>query len=75
MDIALFELDHTLIPFDSAVAFTRHLIDEGVLEPDFEAEYPQSFRCVSRARIAPSRADPQCLGPKASAKSGLESLP
>lgn len=74
MDIALFELDHTLIPFDSAVAFTRHLIDEGVLEPDFEAEYPQ-LSVRSRARIAPSRADPQCLGPKASAKSGLESLP
>lgn len=39
MDIALFDLDHTLIPFDSGSAFTRHLAARGALPPDFEAQY------------------------------------
>jgi hypothetical protein len=49
VDIALFDLE--LIPYDSAAAFTRHLIDEGVLEPDFEAEYePRSDAASARTR-------------------------
>ncbi|WP_280151514.1 HAD family hydrolase [Piscinibacter sp. XHJ-5] len=39
MRIALFDLDHTLIPFDSGAAFARHLIDLGVLDAGFEAQY------------------------------------
>ena len=39
MDIALFDLDHTLIPFDSGSAFTRHLAARGALPPEFEAQY------------------------------------
>lgn len=39
MDIALFDLDHTLIPFDSGAVFTRHLAARGALPPDFEAQY------------------------------------
>lgn len=44
MDIALFDLDHTLIPFDSGAAFTRHLIGLGALEPEFEAQYLEQCR-------------------------------
>jgi HAD superfamily hydrolase (TIGR01490 family) len=39
MQIALFDLDHTLIPFDSGAAFTRHLAARGALEAGFEAQY------------------------------------
>lgn len=37
--IALFDLDHTLIPFDSGNAFTRFLIERGVLDAAFERGY------------------------------------
>ena len=39
MQIALFDLDHTLIPFDSGSMFTRHLAKLGALDDDFEAHY------------------------------------
>lgn len=39
MDLALFDLDHTLIPFDSGSVFTRHLAERGALPPTFEAQY------------------------------------
>ena len=39
MEIALFDLDHTLIPFDSGSVFTRHLASRGALPPEFEAQY------------------------------------
>jgi HAD superfamily hydrolase (TIGR01490 family) len=39
MQIALFDLDHTLIPFDSGSMFTRHLASLGALEDGFEARY------------------------------------
>lgn len=39
MDIALFDLDHTLIPFDSGAAFAHFLTARGALPPGFEAEY------------------------------------
>ena len=32
--LALFDLDHTLIPFDSGLAWTRFLVTRGVLGPD-----------------------------------------
>jgi HAD superfamily hydrolase (TIGR01490 family) len=39
MRIALFDLDHTLIPFDSGAVFTRHLATRGALDAGFEAQY------------------------------------
>ena len=39
MKLALFDLDHTLIPFDSGMAWTRHLVAHGVLPADAERVY------------------------------------
>ena len=37
--LALFDLDHTLIPFDSGLAWTRFLVARGRLSADDEARY------------------------------------
>ncbi len=39
MNLALFDLDHTLIPFDSGMAWTRFLVERGVLPAQAEARY------------------------------------
>jgi HAD superfamily hydrolase (TIGR01490 family) len=39
MRLALFDLDHTLIPFDSGMAWTRHLIALGALDAEAEQRY------------------------------------
>lgn len=39
MKLALFDLDHTLIPFDSGMAWTRFLAARGVLPASAEATY------------------------------------
>ena len=39
MALALFDLDHTLIPFDSGQAWLRFLIREGHLEASFDDRY------------------------------------
>jgi HAD superfamily hydrolase (TIGR01490 family) len=39
MRLALFDLDHTLIPFDSGLAWTRFLVGHGRLPADAEARY------------------------------------
>jgi HAD superfamily hydrolase (TIGR01490 family) len=39
MKLALFDLDHTLIPFDSGLAWTRFLIRQGRLPAEAEARY------------------------------------
>lgn len=39
MRLALFDLDHTLIPFDSGMAWTRHLVRVGALDAEAEARY------------------------------------
>ena len=39
MNLALFDLDHTLIPFDSGMAWTRFLVERGALPPEAEARY------------------------------------
>ncbi len=39
MRLALFDLDHTLIPFDSGMAWTRFLIERGVLPAEAEETY------------------------------------
>ncbi|MFZ2650785.1 MAG: HAD-IB family hydrolase [Burkholderiaceae bacterium] len=39
MKLALFDLDHTLIPFDSGMAWTRHLVRAGALDTQAEVRY------------------------------------
>ena len=39
MKLALFDLDHTLLPFDSGMAWTRFLAERGVLPPQAETTY------------------------------------
>jgi HAD superfamily hydrolase (TIGR01490 family) len=39
MNLALFDLDHTLIPFDSGMAWTHFLVEAGVLAPEADAQY------------------------------------
>ena len=39
MNLALFDLDHTLIPFDSGMAWTQFLVAQGVLPAEAEAQY------------------------------------
>lgn len=39
MNLALFDLDHTLIPFDSGMAWTQFLVARGSLPADAEATY------------------------------------
>jgi HAD superfamily hydrolase (TIGR01490 family) len=39
MRLALFDLDHTLIPFDSGMAWTHFLVERGVLPAEAEATY------------------------------------
>jgi HAD superfamily hydrolase (TIGR01490 family) len=39
MNLALFDLDHTLIPFDSGMAWTQFLIAQAALPPEAEAQY------------------------------------
>jgi HAD superfamily hydrolase (TIGR01490 family) len=51
MDIALFDLDHTLIPFDSGCAFTRYLAAQGALPADFEARYLAYCRSYAAGRV------------------------
>jgi HAD superfamily hydrolase (TIGR01490 family) len=39
LKLALFDLDHTLIPFDSGMAWTRFLVRQGALDEEAEARY------------------------------------
>ncbi len=51
MQIALFDLDHTLIPFDSGSVFTRHLASLGALAADFEPRYLDYCRLYAQGRV------------------------
>ena len=63
MNLALFDLDHTLIPFDSGMAWTRFLVDSGRLPADAERRYLDfchqyvagtlDIRAMHRASVAP----------------------
>jgi HAD superfamily hydrolase (TIGR01490 family) len=63
MRLALFDLDHTLIPFDSGMAWTRFLVQHGRLPADAEACYlgyceqyvagTLDIRAMHRASVAP----------------------
>jgi HAD superfamily hydrolase (TIGR01490 family) len=44
VQLALFDLDHTLIPFDSGGAFARHLVAHGVVDASFESAYLEHCR-------------------------------
>jgi HAD superfamily hydrolase (TIGR01490 family) len=44
MKLALFDLDHTLIPFDSGGHFTRFLVERGDLPPEVETGYQEWCR-------------------------------
>ena len=66
--LALFDLDHTLIPFDSGLAWTRFLQARGVLSPDAEDVYlgfarqyvagTLDIRAMHRAGVAPLAVHP-----------------
>lgn len=66
MKLALFDLDHTLIPFDSGMAWTRFLVGAQVLPPQAEARYLDYCRqyvagtldihAMHRTYVAPLRA-------------------
>jgi HAD superfamily hydrolase (TIGR01490 family) len=63
MNLALFDLDHTLIPFDSGMAWTRFLSERGVLPADAGETYlaychqyvagTLDIRAMHRATVAP----------------------
>lgn len=65
MKLALFDLDHTLLPFDSGMAWLRLLVGEGALPGQAEADYLAVCRryvagtldvhAVHRACVAPLR--------------------
>lgn len=69
MNLALFDLDHTLIPFDSGMAWTRHLIDAGLLPPQAADDYlafahqyvagTLDIRAMHRASMRPLLAMPR----------------
>ena len=44
MRLALFDLDHTLIPFDSGMAWTRFMVRRGVLASDVQVRYLATCR-------------------------------
>ena len=65
MNLALFDLDHTLIPFDSGMAWTQFLVAQGALPADAEARYlafceqyvagTLDIHAMHRASMAPLR--------------------
>jgi len=69
MRLALFDLDHTLIPFDSGMAWTRFLVERGVLEPGADEIYLEHCRqyaagalgieALHRLSVAPLGRHPQ----------------
>ena len=71
MKLALFDLDHTLIPFDSGMAWTQFLVAGGALPPQAEAEYLAHCRqyvagtldihAMHRASVAPLARFPRAL--------------
>jgi HAD superfamily hydrolase (TIGR01490 family) len=71
MQLALFDLDHTLIPFDSGMAWTQYLVEAGVLPASVLEAYLAPCRAhvtgrldihaVHRALVAPLAAYPAAL--------------
>lgn len=71
LQLALFDLDHTLLPFDSGMAWTRFLVEAGVLEADAPARYlaychqyvagTLDIHAMHRATVAPLARFPRAL--------------
>ena len=71
MKLALFDLDHTLIPFDSGMAWTRFLVERGVLPAEAEQTYLDychqyvagtlDIRAMHYASVAPLARFPRSL--------------
>jgi HAD superfamily hydrolase (TIGR01490 family) len=71
MNLALFDLDHTLIPFDSGMAWTQFLVAGGALAPEAEQAYLAHCRdyvagmldihAMHRASVAPLARFPRAL--------------
>jgi HAD superfamily hydrolase (TIGR01490 family) len=71
MKLALFDLDHTLIPFDSGMAWTQFLVSAGVLPPSAEDEYlgycrqyidgTLDIHAMHRATVSPLTRFPRAL--------------
>lgn len=71
MDLALFDLDHTLIPFDSGLAWTRFLAEAGVLDREAPDRYlawchqyvagTLDIHAMHRATVAPLVRFPRAL--------------
>jgi len=69
MNLALFDLDHTLIPFDSGMAWTRFLTARGILPPEAPEAYlacchryvagTLDIRAMHRITVAPLAAFPR----------------
>ncbi|KNZ30628.1 MAG: hydrolase [Methylibium sp. NZG] len=65
MNLVLFDLDHTLIPFDSGMAWTQFLVAQGALSLEAEAQYlafchqyvagTLDIHAMHRASVAPLR--------------------
>ena len=52
MKLALFDLDHTLIPFDSGMAWTRFLVARGVLPAQLQLpQVPPRLRPPSPPKV------------------------
>jgi len=71
MNLALFDLDHTLIPFDSGMAWTHFLVERGLLPADAEETYlgycrqyvagTLDIHAMHRASVAPLARFPRAL--------------
>jgi len=71
MKLALFDLDHTLLPFDSGMAWTRFLVERGVLPTEAEDTYlgycrqyvagTLDIHAMHRASVAPLARFPRTL--------------
>ncbi|HEY9066448.1 MAG TPA: HAD family phosphatase [Burkholderiaceae bacterium] len=71
MNLALFDLDHTLIPFDSGMAWTRFLVERGVLPAEAEETYlgycrqyvagTLDIHAMHRASVAPLARFPRAV--------------
>ena len=71
MNLALFDLDHTLIPFDSGMAWTHFLVEQGVLPAEAEQTYlgycrqyvagTLDIHAMHRASVAPLAQKPRAL--------------
>ena len=69
--LVLFDLDHTLIPFDSGMAWTRFLVGRGVLSAEAEAQYlaychqyvagTLDIRAMHRASLQPLLRHPRAM--------------